>query len=80
MYLKVVDKVNQQYVSAFLTAGKIQFLLLHEGKSEDNIKTFFQDVYELYVRLLMNPFYHFDTPIIDKEFDKRVRTIARRYL
>mmetsp|Transcript_50726 Transcript_50726/g.51600 ORF Transcript_50726/g.51600 Transcript_50726/m.51600 type:complete len:82 (-) Transcript_50726:483-728(-) len=80
MYLKVVDKVNQQYVSTFLTAGNIKFLLLHAGKSEDSINNFFQEVHELYVRLFMNPFYRYDTPITSKEFDKRVRTVARRYL
>jgi len=80
MYLKVVDKVNQQYVSTFLTAGNIKFLLLHAGKSEDSINNFFHEVHELYVRLFMNPFYRYDTPITSKEFDKRVRTVARRYL
>ncbi|OEU09355.1 putative spondyloepiphyseal dysplasia [Fragilariopsis cylindrus CCMP1102] len=78
MYLKVVDKVNQQYVSTFLTAGNIKFLLLHSGKSEDTIKIFFQEVHELYVQLSMNPFYRYDTPITSKEFDKRVRNVARR--
>eukprot|EP00561_Arcocellulus_cornucervis_P011823 CAMPEP_0185799512 /NCGR_PEP_ID=MMETSP1322-20130828/364_1 /TAXON_ID=265543 /ORGANISM="Minutocellus polymorphus, Strain RCC2270" /LENGTH=134 /DNA_ID=CAMNT_0028495089 /DNA_START=154 /DNA_END=558 /DNA_ORIENTATION=- len=80
MYLKVVDKVNHQQVSTFLTAGNVKFMLLHGGKSEDSIKNFFSDVYELYVKLLMNPFYAYDTPITSKAFDTRVRAIARRYL
>mmetsp|Transcript_54355 Transcript_54355/g.80619 ORF Transcript_54355/g.80619 Transcript_54355/m.80619 type:complete len:141 (+) Transcript_54355:74-496(+) len=80
MYLKVVDKVNQQQVSTFLTAGNIKFMLLHGGRSEDSIKNFFTDVYELYVKLSMNPFYQYDTPITSKTFDNRVRAIARRYL
>ncbi|KAG7336593.1 Sedlin [Nitzschia inconspicua] len=80
MYLKVVDKVNQQYVSTFLTAGNIKFVLLHGGRSEDSIKNFFYEVYELYVKLSMNPFYHVDTAITSKEFDRRVKTVARRYL
>ena len=73
-----ISKVNQQYVSTFLTAGNIKFLLLHSGKSEDTIKIFFQEVHELYVQLSMNPFYRYDTPITSKEFDKRVRNVARR--
>ena len=73
-----IYKVNQQYVSTFLTAGNIKFLLLHSGKSEDTIKIFFQEVHELYVQLSMNPFYRYDTPITSKEFDKRVRNVARR--
>ena len=51
MYLKVVDKVNHQLVSAFLTASHVKFLLLHQGKSEDAIRFFFQEIYELYVKV-----------------------------
>lgn len=80
MYLRVVDKVNHQQVSTFLTAGNIKFMLLHGGRTEDSIKNFFQDVYELYVKLSMNPFYKYDTPITSKTFDTRVRAVARRYL
>jgi len=55
-------------------------MLLHAGKSDDTIRNFFNEVYELYVKVSMNPFYHYDTPITSKEFDKRVRSVARRYL
>jgi hypothetical protein len=51
MYLKVIDKVNNQQVSTFLTAGNAKFLLLHAGKNEEAIRSFFQDVYELYVKV-----------------------------
>mmetsp|Transcript_20646 Transcript_20646/g.26637 ORF Transcript_20646/g.26637 Transcript_20646/m.26637 type:complete len:140 (+) Transcript_20646:62-481(+) len=80
MYLKVVDKVNNQHVSTFLTAGNVKLMILHNGKSEDSIRHFFQDVYELYVKLSMNPFYRYDTPIKSSDFDTRVRAVARRYL
>lgn len=80
MYLKVVDKVNNQHVSTFLTAGSVKLMLLHNGKSDDSIRNFFQDVYELYVKLSMNPFYRYDTPIKSADFDTRVRAVARRYL
>ena len=43
--------MNQQQVSTFLTAGHIKFMLLHGGKSEDSIKNFFNEVYELYVKV-----------------------------
>ena len=46
-----ICQVNHQQVSAFLTAGNIKFMLLHAGKSEDSIKNFFNDVYELYVKV-----------------------------
>eukprot|EP00523_Entomoneis_sp_CCMP467_P005475 CAMPEP_0168744574 /NCGR_PEP_ID=MMETSP0724-20121128/14163_1 /TAXON_ID=265536 /ORGANISM="Amphiprora sp., Strain CCMP467" /LENGTH=140 /DNA_ID=CAMNT_0008792241 /DNA_START=143 /DNA_END=565 /DNA_ORIENTATION=+ len=80
MYLKVVDKVNNQHVSTFLTAGNVKLMLLHNGRSEESIRHFFQEVYELYVKLSMNPFYRYDTAIISPEFDTRVRAVARRYL
>lgn len=38
-------------VSTFLTAGNIKFMLLHGGRSEDSIRNFFMDVYELYVKV-----------------------------
>lgn len=80
MYLKVVDKVNHQQVSTFLTAGNIKFMLLHGGKSEESVKNFFNEVYALYVKLSMNPFYKYDTPITSTAFDSRVRASARAYL
>mmetsp|Transcript_5891 Transcript_5891/g.8903 ORF Transcript_5891/g.8903 Transcript_5891/m.8903 type:complete len:141 (+) Transcript_5891:96-518(+) len=80
MYLKTVDKVNHQMVSVFLTAGHVKFMLLHSGKADDLIRNFFMDVFELYVKLSMNPFYKFDTQITTKDFDDKVKTAGRRYL
>mmetsp|Transcript_3469 Transcript_3469/g.6621 ORF Transcript_3469/g.6621 Transcript_3469/m.6621 type:complete len:141 (+) Transcript_3469:111-533(+) len=80
MHLGVIDKVNNQQVSTFLTAGNIKFMLLHSGRSDDAIRNFFQDVYELYVKLSLNPFYRYDTPIKSSAFDTRVKALARKYL
>ena len=79
MYLKVVDKFGSSQVSAFLTAGNTIFTLLHEGKSEDNIKTFFTEVHELYLKFMMNPFFDFNQTIVSHQFDTRVKNLARRY-
>lgn len=51
MYLKVVDKVNHQQVSTFLTASNIKLMLLHSGRNEEALRHFFQEVYELYVKV-----------------------------
>lgn len=51
MHLAQVDNFNQLRVSAYVTAAQMKFLLLHDGKSEDAIKAFFKDVYEVYLKV-----------------------------
>lgn len=51
MNLKVVDKFNDQFVSAFVTATNIKFLLLHETRNDDTIRAFFHEVHELYLKV-----------------------------
>jgi hypothetical protein len=41
----------------------MKFLFIHEGKSEDTIKSFFQDVYELYVKVMFLIYLGFDESI-----------------
>ncbi|CAO3610189.1 unnamed protein product [Mucor hiemalis] len=80
MYLKSIDKFNEFYVSCFVTAGSVKFMLLHDQKSEDSIKTFFTEVYELYIKILMNPFYEKNSTITNPSFDNRIKLVARRFL
>ena len=68
-----------------MTQGGKTFLLLHNGKSEDAVRTFFTDVHELYVKFLMNPFYNagndvVDAPIISPYFDSQVHAVAKKLL
>lgn len=44
-------QVNNQQISAFVTAGNVKFMLLHGGKNEESIRMFFHEVYELYVKV-----------------------------
>ena len=44
-------------VSAHVTAAQVKFLLLHDGKGEDAVRAFFRDVHELYLRVMMSPFF-----------------------
>lgn len=51
MHLGAVDKFNNLTVTAYTTAAHIKFLLLHDGRSDDTIRLFFRDVYEIYIRV-----------------------------
>lgn len=80
MYMKSIDKFNNHVISTFLTAGNVKFMLLHDVRNDDGIKQFFGDVYDLYTKTLMSPFYDVDQPIRSAVFDGRVKALARKYL
>ncbi|CUA73836.1 Trafficking protein particle complex subunit 2 [Rhizoctonia solani] len=82
MYLKGVDKFNEWTVSAFITPGNMKFILLHDGKNEESggIKNFFMELWELYVKTVMNPFHTAHTSIKSPVFDARVRASAKKHL
>ncbi|XP_035820667.1 uncharacterized protein [Zea mays] len=56
------------------------FMLLHDSRSEDGIKSFFQEVHELYIKIFLNPLYLPGSRITSSHFDTKVRALARRYL
>mmetsp|Transcript_44858 Transcript_44858/g.91577 ORF Transcript_44858/g.91577 Transcript_44858/m.91577 type:complete len:136 (+) Transcript_44858:104-511(+) len=81
MFLKVVDKFNDRCISAYVTATNIKLMLLHDGnKGDDAIKSFFSEVHELYLKVMLNPFFDPNVPIASQLFDTRVRAIARKVL
>ncbi|GJP65731.1 hypothetical protein CLOP_g22594 [Closterium sp. NIES-67] len=80
MYLKAVDKFNDLLVSVYVTAAQTKLLLLHDARNEDGIKNFFQEVHELYIKVLMNPLHVPGSKIISTVFDARVRALAKRHL
>jgi hypothetical protein len=51
LYLKVVDRFNELNVSAYVLPSGARFMLLHEQNGNDNIKHFFQDCHELYIKV-----------------------------
>ncbi len=79
MNLKLVDRFNDLLVYAFVTAGGSRFLFLHDQRNEENVRDFFHEVHELYLRIQLNPFHSRRAPIEDETFDARVRESARRH-
>nr|KJB29969.1 hypothetical protein B456_005G125900 [Gossypium raimondii] len=80
MFLKAIDRFNDLVVSVYVTAGHTRFMLLHDSRNEDGIKSFFQEVHELYIKILLNPLYLPGSRITSSHFDTKVRALARKYL
>ncbi|XP_039037804.1 trafficking protein particle complex subunit 2-like [Hibiscus syriacus] len=87
MFLKAIDKFNDLVVSVYVTADHIlynMFPSLHDlcynARSEDGIKSFFQEVHELYIKSLLNPLYLPGSRITSSHFDTKVHALARKHL
>lgn len=76
----MIDKFNEWFVSAFVTASGARFLLLHTQKNEEGIRSFFQEIYEVFIKFTLNPFYQIDSPIKDANFEQKVVFYARKFL
>lgn len=80
MYLKVVDHFHEWSISAYATASRTRFMLLHDVRNEDGIRNFFTEVHELYTKVLLNPFYTPGAPIESDNFRTKIKACARKYL
>lgn len=81
MYLKNCDSFRDFLVSAYCTAGHTKFLLLHKNRgSHEGIRSFFSELHELYLRVLLNPLYEPNGLITSQTFDTQVRAAAKRHL
>ncbi|CAO1615682.1 unnamed protein product [Sympodiomycopsis kandeliae] len=80
MYMKAVDRINEWTTSAFLIPGNVKLLILHEHRHDDGIRNFFLDVWELWIKLIRNPFHDINAPIASSSFDAKVKASARKHL
>ncbi|KAI5684508.1 hypothetical protein M9H77_05736 [Catharanthus roseus] len=81
MFLKGIDRFNDSVVWVHVTAEiHTRLMLLHDSRNDDGIKSFFQEVHELYLKTLLNPLYLPGTRITSSHFDTKVRALARKYL
>ncbi|CAF0702821.1 unnamed protein product [Brachionus calyciflorus] len=80
LYYPNIDRFNQWNISAYVTPSFLRFLILHEGKNDDGIKGFFQDVYETYIKFLLNPFYDHNESIKSEAFDRKVNMASKKFL
>lgn len=78
-FLKSVDRFNEWHISSFVTPGGAKFLMVHDLVNDDGIRNFFVDVYEMWIRLRLNPFYQPDTEITNRQFIGRVKHYGQRY-
>lgn len=79
-HLRHVDKFNEHLVSAFITPGGVRFLILHELRHNDAIRHLFNDVYTLFVKLVLNPFFSPGARIESPVFDAKVKALVARYI
>lgn len=80
LFLKCVDKYNDWFVSAFVAPSLVRLVLVHDHRHELGIRNFFNDVFEMYINLSMNPFYEDGAKIQSEDFGRRVEISFKRFL
>ncbi|KAI8458218.1 Sedlin [Phakopsora pachyrhizi] len=81
MYLRQIDRFHEWTVSAWIPPGGMKFILLHEIKNDEGIKSFFFEAWELFVKHQLSPFYEINSPILSSSsFDQFIKLFARKHL
>ncbi|KRZ67706.1 Translationally-controlled tumor -like protein, partial [Trichinella papuae] len=78
MMIKQVEKYNEWNISAFVTSSGVRFLMLHTAKNDEGIKNFFIEIYEMYIKLAMNPFHRIGEKIESPAFHKRAQLYGKK--
>ena len=77
MYFKSIDVYGSHHLSAFITPGNIKFILMTQSKSFES-KSFFEAVYEDYIKITLNPFYELQTPIQNDHLTNHIKQLLRQ--
>lgn len=63
-----------------LLSKGMKLILLHELKNDDGHRVFLHEVWEAYVKHLLNPFHEINAPVRSLAFDARVKAAAKKSL
>ena len=75
-----MDKFNDFSVVCYAGTGDIRLMMLHKSNNEESIRLFFQEVYHIIARKLMNPFHSYGSKFDDALLERAVREVARQTL
>ncbi|GAA97058.1 hypothetical protein E5Q_03734 [Mixia osmundae IAM 14324] len=71
MYFKSFDRFYEWTVSGWLSPGGLRIMLLHDIRNDDGIRLFLHETWELYTKILLNPFHELDSPVKHHLLDDR---------
>eukprot|EP01060_Flectonema_neradi_P013704 TRINITY_DN20448_c0_g1_i2.p1 TRINITY_DN20448_c0_g1~~TRINITY_DN20448_c0_g1_i2.p1 ORF type:complete len:150 (+),score=16.47 TRINITY_DN20448_c0_g1_i2:42-452(+) len=79
LFLKNIDRFNEFYVSAYVTPGYMKFLIMQDKEGGESARHFFAETYELYLKILMNPFYAANSRITSPAFRTKINQLLKKY-
>lgn len=80
-FCRIIERLKDAFISAYVTPGNIKFLLLHDTTNDDNIKSFFVETHEAWIKWRLNPLFDEVKCIKEKSsFDVKIRQLVRKWL
>eukprot|EP00792_Barthelona_sp_PAP020_P009249 TRINITY_DN3281_c2_g6_i1.p1 TRINITY_DN3281_c2_g6~~TRINITY_DN3281_c2_g6_i1.p1 ORF type:complete len:156 (+),score=34.07 TRINITY_DN3281_c2_g6_i1:32-469(+) len=88
MFLKCVDQFQNKFVYAYVTANHTKFILLYSttdsikpnSRTEENIKNFFMETHEAYVKALLNPLNIPNSRLENHSFVAKIQNLVRKHI
>ncbi|KAH7817663.1 Transport protein particle (TRAPP) component Trs20A [Monocercomonoides exilis] len=80
-FLRMVDFSEKAQIFAYVTPGHTRFMLYVEeptAQTESLAESFFKQVHETYMKVILNPFYEANTPITMSAFDEKIKNIGMK--